>query len=690
MLKRKMRKIIKVDRGIVVFSLLIAAFLILLSRLVVVQLVQADKLRRLSERQGRLNVELLPWRGTIYDRKNRKLAISVSADSIYVRPGKIEKPEEVISCLAGVLGENKSVIRQKVEDERPFVWIKRKVEKKKSAMVGKMHGVGKIEESKRSYPCGILASHLLGFAGMDNRGLEGLELVYDCCLRGIPGRLMSKTDAMGREIAALRCDETRACEGAAVILTIDEVIQRIVEKELDSAYSTGISGNDSKLGVEAVTAIVMRPQTGEILALANRPVFNPSDFRSSSFSERRNRAVTDVFEPGSCFKVIAAAAALEERLFRPVDKIFCENGAFRIAGHTIHDVHPYEWLTFRQVVEKSSNIGLSKIGAKLGDARLYKYVKLFGFGEKTGCDLPGETAGLLLPLRKWSKLSNPNICFGQGIGVNCLQLISAFSAIANGGMLMRPVIVHSIVDSRGNVVKQFKPQVKRRILSPETAKVMTGILTGVVKNGTGRRACLAGYSVAGKTGTAQKIDEDGRYSHTRFVSSFAGYVPADKPELAILIVVNEPRGSPGECYGGTVAAPVFKRIALKVLKYLGVPSEKDERRFVEVESFPVRDVERKPVNGRVIAVNGSRYYEVEVAFHDGKYALLRDGEDIREVKVLMPDVCGMTMREVIRELSRYRLEIEFDGSGIAVSQVPLAGGEIHPGTRCLVSFRSDI
>lgn len=683
------------SRTFTTFLVFLAIFSVLLTRLAVVQLLQGDILRKKAENQGRFDIKLWPWRGTIYDRNGKELAISISADSIYVRPSKVDKSDETYRKLSDLLNEDVQKIKKKLEGDRPFVWLKRKAEKRVAEVAKNIPGLGIIEESKRFYPAGILASHLIGFAGMDNYGLEGVELTFDRYLRGIPGYLKSKTDARGREVATLRYADEVPDEGKGLILTVDEVIQYIVERELDRAYSTEPTQDGSRIRVKGVTAIVMRPSTGEILALANRPTFDPGNFGLSSFDERRNRAITDIFEPGSCFKIIVAAAALEEKLFRPEDEIFCENGSFRLPGHTIHDVHPYGLLTFRQVFVKSSNIGASKIAAALGEARFYRYIRRFGFGEKTGCDLSGETAGLLRHPRRWSKLSISMLSFGQEIGVNSMQLISAFSAIANGGILMQPMVAKSVTDSDGNILKTFDPKQKRRVISKESAAVLTEILVGVVEKGTGRRARISGYKVAGKTGTAQKID-GGTYSHTKFVSTFVGYVPAYEPEITILIVVDEPSRKPSECYGGRVAAPVFRRIAVQVLKYLGIPPEGTETRFV-ANTSPELNRQRRGLAfaqgtaapyTKMIEVKGNTYYETEAELVNNCYLALKEGTDIREVKIYMPDVRGMTMREVIRTLVPYQLKIKFAGSGVAARQLPHAGKEIHPGTECLVTFKN--
>ena len=685
------------NRSTITFLLFVVTFFVLLTRLAVVQLVQGGRLQEKQENQGRLNVKLWPWRGTIYDTNGKELAISVSADSIYVRPSEADKSDETYFKLAEALNEDLLKIKKKFTSDKPFLWIKRKVEKRKAEVAKTIPGVGIIEESKRFYPAGMLGSHLIGFSGMDNYGLEGIELAFDSYLRGVPGYLKSKTDARGREVASLRYTDKAPDEGRGLMLTIDEVIQRIVERELDRAYSTEPTDDSYRIGVKGVTAIVMKPSTGEVLALANRPTFDPGNFGLSSFDEKRNRAITDIFEPGSCFKIIAAAAALEEKLFRLEDKIFCENGSFRLPGHTIHDVHANGSLSFRNVIVKSSNIGISKIAAQLGEERFYRYIRRFGFGEKTGCDLPGETAGLLRHPRRWSKLSISMLSFGQEIGVNSMQLISAFSAIANGGALMQPMVVKSLVDGDGNILESFKPRQRRRVISKESARALTEILIGVVEEGTGRKAGIPGYKVAGKTGTAQKID-NGTYSHTKFVSSFVGYVPAHEPELAILVVVDEPSGNPSECYGGRVAGPVFRKIAVQALKYLAIPPEGSETRFVANRSPQLN--RRGAVFGvghsgggsrsyaKMIEVEGNTYYETEAEFVNNSYLVIKEGSDVRKVKIHMPDVRGMTMREIVRTLSPYRLKIEFVGSGIAVKQVPRPGKQIRPGTECTITFRN--
>lgn len=672
-------------RTSIVFWALMGCFLCVLARLIDMQLINDEKLRAKADNQSICSVKLAPWRGTIYDRNAKELAISVVSDSICAWPRSVNNHEQVSEKLAMFLDVDAKVIAGKLRSERRFVWIKRKAGMNLRGFVDDMTGIGIVEESKRCYPRAGLAAHVLGFSGMDNKGLEGIEFAFDEYLRGASGCFVSVRDAKGREISTLRQGYKRARQGKGLVLTIDETIQCIVEEELDSAYLTNGAKEPGKITAKAVMVVVMDPLTGEILAMAGKPGFEPENFQESTAEERRNRAVADVFEPGSCFKAVTAAAALEEGLFVPDDTIDCEDGAYRVYGHTIHDVHGHKSLSFKNVFVKSSNIGASKIASAVGEMKLYSYIRAFGFGEKTNCGLPGETAGLLRKPDDWSKLSIYTLSFGQGIAVNAVQLISAFSAIANGGVLMQPMIVKAIVNSNGNVLKVFKPQETRRVVSGETAGMLSNILTGVVEEGTGQRAALPGYSVAGKTGTAQKIAEDGTYSHSKFVSSFIGYAPAKHPCITVLVLVDEPAGKPWQCYGGSVAGPVFGKIAARSLKYLGIPPDGIRKKSFENPILASKPERKKGVCG-FLAIKNNKYYRGQAHYGKGNYLALEGSCEPVTASVCMPDLSGMTMRQVVRTLDPYELTIKFQGSGIAVGQVPEKGTGILPGKKCLVTF----
>ena len=545
-------------RAFLVLLVITAGFAYLIQRLYQVQLVEGKTLREKAEKQHRISFRLSPHRGIIYDRNRKELAVNLRVSSIYARPARVKSVEETVEKLSPLLGISSAVLREKLMSNKKFVWLDRKMEKDLGAKVKqfKLPGIGCVEEMKRFYPKENLAAHLLGFAGMDGRGLEGLELYYNRYLRGAPGWGRAEKDARGREILPFRNEYNTPLDGLNLVLTVDEVIQHIAERELEEAF------RESK--AKGAILVMMDPVTGRVLALANRPTFNPNSFQDYPPDWRRDRAVTDGFEPGSTFKVITAAAALEEGLFKLGDKIFCEQGSYRFAGHTIRDVHPQGWLTFKEVLEESSNIGAVKIGSALGKEKLYKYISSFGFGARTGIDLPGEVRGLVRPPRSWSRLSMGSIPYGQEIMVTAIQLTSAISTVANGGVLMRPRVVDSILNKDGEAVKSFAPSPVRRVISPATAEKLTEILVGVVENGTGKAARIKGYRVAGKTGTAQKAMVGG-YSPDKFVASFIGYLPAEDPRIAMLVVIDEPRGTH---YGGTVAAPVFRRVAEQVMAYL--------------------------------------------------------------------------------------------------------------------------
>jgi cell division protein FtsI (penicillin-binding protein 3) len=556
-----------------------AAFLLLGFRLFTLQVLQHGELEKRAIRQHQRSIFLEGERGTIYDRRGRVLATNLEVPSIYAVPTSIQGSDQVGLELARVLKSDLTSVKRRLREDRNFVWIARKVTPERAKAVSdlKIDGIGFVMESQRFYPNRHLMGHLLGFAGMDNQGLEGVELAYDSYLRGEKGLLWMERDALGETIFPSGLGHVAPSRGRDIVLTIDEVIQYITEQELDRVVQqvSAVSGS----------IIVMNPKTGEILAMAVRPEFNPNILSRHDPSEWRNRAITDLYEPGSTFKIVTAATALEEKLVTPAERINCEEGSFQIGGEVFHDPVKEGVLTFSEVIQRSSNIGTIKIGTRLGAERLYQYAKTFGFGEKTGIDLLGETAGTLRSPHNWSKRSLASIAIGQEVAVTPIQLITAASAVANGGQLMRPYLVSKITEHDGPVIQTIVPELRRRVISQETARQLTQILEGVTrKGGTGEKAALETYSVAGKTGTAQKADSKTKaYSSDRFVSSFVGFVPAEDPEIAILVVVDEPKGV---SWGGSVAAPVFKNVAEQTLLYLGRVSPIQERKLVVSKTDP--------------------------------------------------------------------------------------------------------
>ena len=543
--------------------------LVLSGRLITIQLFNSNNLTHLANMQHWTKRSIEPERGIIFDSGMRKLAMNKRMDSIYADSLKIKNRGEAASLLSPILGMDKDVLQERLGSGRPFVWLKRKVSDEVSRSVRglKINGIGFIAESKRFYPHGELASHIIGFAGMDNNGLEGAELFYDGYLRGRQGWSLVERDAKRRLLSSYEKDNLDAIDGYNLVLTIDQVVQYIAEKAIEKAFE------DWKPNSAAI--IVMNPKNGDILAMANRPAFDPNLFNNFSADTRRNRSITDIYEPGSTFKVITASSVLEEGLVHLHERFFCENGAYRVTGgHVLHDHVPHGWLTFEEIIDESSNIGVYKVAARIDGGRFYRYLKDFGFGEIAGIDLPGEAKGIVYPRNKWSKLSMMALPMGHEIGVTSLQMLCAVSTIANKGVLIKPRIASSIKDKDGNVIKSYKPEERRRVVSEDTARLVTEILVKAVEDGTGVNARLNGYRAAGKTGTAQKIEPNGEYSHTKFVASFIGFAPADAPVISIAVVIDEPKGS---YYGGTVAAPVFKYVASELLKYLEVSPESSGR-----------------------------------------------------------------------------------------------------------------
>ena len=543
-----------------VFFIFLFLLLLVSARLCYIQFFKYSYLKSLAKKQHEFFVELEPRRGTIYDRKFRPQALNIAVDSLFADPKSIKNKEAAVQKLSSILRLDPAYLKSRIFRDKSFVWVARKLSSDEASQIKAFNikGLGFIKESKRCYPNGYLASHVMGFVGMDNAGLEGAESRYDAYLKGVPGWGVFLGDARQKKLD-LPEGLVMPKDGNNLVLTIDEVIQYIAERELDNVFKTSHA--------KQATIIVMDPRTGQILALANRPAYDLNDAGKADPSVRKNHSICDLFEPGSVFKIVTASAAIEEGKVAETDRFFCENGSYRQANRILHDHTSHGWLTFQEVIEQSSNIGTSKIAQKLGPDIIYKYIKLFGFGSPRGIDLPGEISGMIKPPKYWSSTSIGAVPIGQEVGVTVMQLACAISAIANGGLLMKPYVVKEITDINGETIREFSPQVSNRVISPESAQRVRAILTGVVDNGTGKLAAIEGVKVAGKTGTAQKLDPDGRYSHNKFVGSFIGFAPADNPVIAVCVVVDEPHPY---YYGGVVCAPAFKRVVTDVLNYLEV------------------------------------------------------------------------------------------------------------------------
>lgn len=547
----------------------LVGFAILLFRLFDLQVLQAETMMQKARQQHEKTITLDSNRGAILDRQGKPLALNLDVSSVYATPSSIDDPPRVARQLAQVLGVPQKPLEKRLRAKRDFVWIQRKIEDTQVEQLNglALPGVDVVVEARRFYPKGTLLAHVLGFAGIDSQGLEGLENGYDEHLRGQVRRVVLQRDALGRVIIPETQRTPQPLSGHAISLTIDEVIQYVAEQALERAV------RDTKARGGAV--LVMAPKTGQMLAWALRPTFDPNQIHQASPEQWRNRGVTDPYEPGSTLKVVLAAAALELNRVAPDTLLYAGDGEIPISGTVIHDHEKAGWVTFREAVQRSSNVAFVKMSWDLGREQVYQYLRTFGFGEKTGIDLPGESIGILSRPDQWSQRTLPSLAIGQEIAVTPLQLLTAVSAIANEGWLMRPFLVREISDHQGRSIWEHVPHIRRRSISAETAETVTDLLVNVVERGTGKRAAVPGYRVAGKTGTAQKVDpETGTYSSTKFVGSFVGFVPAEDPQLAILVVIDEPQGP---AWGGVVAAPVFRKVAEQALRHLSVAPVEDAR-----------------------------------------------------------------------------------------------------------------
>jgi len=632
-----------------VSSLFACCFLAVTARSFHLQVLQHDQLVKLAERQHNRTIPIIPARGGIFDRTGAPLAVSLEMDSLYAEPKRITDPAGTAAAIAPILQMPQHDLQKKLSSDRGFTWLARQLTPETALRIKqlKLTGIGFVKESKRFYPNFEIASHVLGFTGMDPEGLEGIERRYDATILGSTGYLLTERDALGRDVSIKNAVVQSSAPGKNLVLTLDKNIQYFAEKELAKA----VQGSGAKGGM----ALVADPATGKILAMANYPTFNPNSFKQYPTIQLRNRCVADSFEPGSTFKVFLLSAALEEKIVRPQDGINCENGRYSFGGRIIRDDHPHGRISVAEVLKYSSNIGSAKIGLKLGDDRLHRYLKAFGFGDKSGVDLPGEASGGLRPVSRWYGSDLATISFGQGVSTTALQLVGAMSAVANGGLLMKPYLVERVTDNSGQELQRFEPQTVRRVLSTETAAAITQMLEGVTrKGGTGTSASIEGFRVAGKTGTAQKVDPVSKgYSATKRTASFIGFVPADKPLLTILVVIDEPTTSP---YGGVVAAPAFREIAFNTLCYLkaaGVGKACD----LPQQQATAPHVPSPPVSEAAGGEGGSI--------------------DIAGAGTAMPDFRGMSMRRVLQVMEKRELNLQLRGSGYVTEQHPLPGQVIR-------------
>jgi len=695
-------------------------------RLLWLQIVDYGFLTQKAARQQQRSIEVAPPRGVIYDRKGRELAMSVQVDSIFAVPAEIPDQATTARLLARILHADSKELLAKLGSSHSFAWIARKLDNDTSARIHALNlrGIYFQKEPKRFYPKNDLAAQVIGYVGMDDEGLAGIERAFDQRLRGRPGKMLISMDARHRWFGRV---EKNPEPGQNVVLTIDEDIQHIAEKELQAAME--------KTHAESGTVVIQNPKTGEILALANYPTFNPNSSRGVNPGSLKNRAVSNAYEPGSTFKMVTIAAALEEKVTNPNEVFDCQMGKIQVGGRTIHDWKPYGLLTVSEILQKSSDVGAIKIALRLGDDRMYKYIRGFGFGSQTGIELPAETRGITRPLSRWSKMSIGAISMGQEIGVSPLQLVSMTSAMANDGVWTPArIVAGSTPNAEGppgtakTVV--FHPGQQHRAISPLTAALMRKMLEDVVLRGTGHKAILDGYTSAGKTGTAQKINPLTHRYGSKDIASFSGFAPVNNPAITMTVILDSPVGAH---HGGDVAAPVWGRIAQQVLEYLDVSHDVDvrdpQRRLLRASAKPEEVLEGSPDHvGEEVAENdmpdetaspastpstpsvaANRRGIVPAGYHASAEAgpapssdsvptvadnarpsiLPTSGTvvlDDAEAAKTVPSFLGKPVRAVIEESEKAGLEVDIFGSGVARQQNPPPGARVPSGGHVTVQF----
>ncbi|HEV8188467.1 MAG TPA: penicillin-binding transpeptidase domain-containing protein [Pyrinomonadaceae bacterium] len=666
--------------------LFVAAFigfwmLVISARLVYLQFSQYESLANRARQQQQNEIETSPQRGELLDRQERQLARSVQTVSLFLDPDGIDNAtlDRNAQQLAKTLGLKQADLAKEFRDaaaaKKRFIWIARRLDADVANKIVelKLPGLQTQLEPKRYYPNGSLAAHVLGYVGLDGKGLGGVEQFYNAKISGEAGHLLVEKDAYGKPYESY---EIAAKSGQTVVLTIDQTIQYQAEQALQAA----VQRSHAKSG----TVIVLDPRSGEILALANAPTFDPNKVSEAKPETRSNWALQNIYEPGSTFKVVAFSAALEKKLVKVDDHIDCQMGAVTVAGRVVHDHKPFGTLTIAEALAKSSNVAAIKLGMRVGDPAMYDYIRRFGFGSRTGIELPGETNGILRKVERWQPSSIGSIAIGQEVGVTPVQMVAAFGALANDGVRIAPHLIREVRDSGGNVVYRAQPE-QRRVISAETAVALRGMLEGVTLNGTAKKAQLDGYSAAGKTGTAQKIDPKTRsYSSTKFVGSFVGFAPVSNPQVAIIVVIDEPAGA---YHGGDVAAPVFREVAEQVLPTLNVMPDIETKsdpdliaqantnpeRAEKIKEEQAQSEEQRKATMPTVDSNGGRSGEVVYAAATKK-------------AMLMPDLRGRSVRDVARACAQLGLQVEARGEGRVTKQNPSAGTEVSTGQLVYVDF----
>ena len=669
------RRSVEIDRRLVAIALFMSVWGIAIgARLYFLQVVESADFRAQAERQQQRVLQISPQRGPIYDRNGNELAVSIEVESLYAVPSEIEDRRQTAAFLSEILDVPTLSLESRLDTERSFIWIERKITARQAARVKalEVEGLYFQKESKRFYPKRELAAHVLGFVRLDGEGGSGIEYRFDDVIGGTPGKVVVMTDARGRSFHRLEQPPT---SGAGLRTTIDQNIQYIVENELiRTVRETKAAG---------MSIIVMDPSNGEVLAMANYPQFNPNEYGAYPPRSWSNRAISHVYEPGSTFKVVTAAAVLDENLASLDEIIDCQMGSIVLFGHRIRDHKPFGELSVREILQYSSDVGIIKLGLRLGDARFADYIERMGFGKISEIDLPGEERGLTKPASRWSRVSVGAISMGQEIATTPLQIVNLMSAVANGGILYRPFVVRSVEDRDGKILRETHPS-GRRVMLHETALLLQDALEAVVKDGTAQSAQIPGFTAAGKTGTAQKVDPETRtYSLTKHVASFAGYAPASYPVVSAIVVIDEPEGDDG---GGKVAAPVFKRVVEQILRYRSIVPDAPSTvpRFTEEGDDPEAPLSpRRRVEDAI--VNAWEVVDTSLPESLG-FPSPSSLEEHALVQLPVPNFRGKSLRQVTDDCLRLGLRLQSGGSGVAVEQAPPPGSLVQPGTRVQVRF----
>ena len=599
------------SRCVLVCTGFIGLFSIFSFRLIYLQAIKHDEYAGLAAEKHVYKQIIHAERGTILDANSEVLAHNIPVETVVADATHLNNRQAIVALVSHELGIPSKELAEKLDNERRYIVIKREVPAatanalREKLRAGNLRGIYFEHDATRIYPNGSMLCHVIGFTDFDHHGIQGVEASMEEYLHGQDGYRFIEHNRAGQEIVPYRGQERAPRDGYQIHLTVDLGLQNIVENEIDAAMAQYFP--------QKATIILMRPQTGEILAMANRPHFDLNLRSEARPDQMKNRAIIDMMEPGSTFKIVAAAAALNERKVRPDSSIFCENGLWNFGGTALHDHRSFSYLSVREILIKSSNIGAAKLGLSVGEQKFYEYIRRFGFGERTGIELPGEINGLIRPPKSWSKISITRIPMGHEIGVTPLQMTVAMATIANGGKLIMPRIVKSITTSDGKSISSLSPVVLRQVISPETAREIGDALRGVVSDsGTAAAAAVPGFTIAGKTGTAQKVDPRGGYEEGKYVVSFAGYLPAEHPEFVGLVVLDDAHTSKPELnYGGLVAGPIFSHLAEKAARYLDLEPHEEIRKAVPVERVekpPPAERARKTASAERIALtNAARH-----------------------------------------------------------------------------------